>query len=288
MRIIEYRVILPTNVTQYQIANLYLCAQRTRETAGNGEGLEILKNEPYQKGEEKGQFTHKVMHFKSKVPAAIRWAIPDKYLHVHELSHNSYPHFHTEYQQPGMGKDFYLLVESEHIPYTSEQGVPDNVLNLTPEELKIREICYIDIVNSKPKPEKKEWDMHNFECPAAHIEKLQTPKNTCDESKPPEWTTHYKGTMIVAVKIVKFKFKWFGIQTAVENFSKSIFHDVFLDSHRAMFYWAANWYPMNMEDIRKLEHQVEEEQKSMKFDKDEESESKSKGAKPADDKKDKK
>ena len=280
MRITEYRVILPTNVTQYQIANLYMCAQRTRETTKGGEGIEIIKNEPYEEGEEKGQYTHKIMHFKSKVPAAIRWAIPDKYLHIHEKSHNSYPHFHTYYEQPGMGDDFYLLVESQHIPYTTEQGVPDNALGLTEEELKMRQIVYIDIVNSKPKPEKPEWDMHGFKCPEAQVDELLTPKNICDETKPPEWTTNYKGTMICAVKIVKFKFKWFGIQTAVEKFAMGIFHDVFLDSHRAMFQWAAQWYPMTIQDIRKLEDEVLAEQKAVKFDRDEDSESKGKEQKP--------
>ncbi|EAY21809.1 Phosphatidylinositol transfer protein [Trichomonas vaginalis G3] len=276
MKIYEYRVILPTNVPQYQIGNLYMCAQRTRETQGGGEGIEILKNEPYQEGEEKGQYTHKVMHFKSKVPGAIRWAIPDKYLHIDEKSHNSYPHFHTLYEQKGMGKDFYLLVESQHMVYDREKGVPDNALNLTPEELKQRQIFYLDIVNSKPKPEKPEWDMHNFECPEAKISKLSTPKNTCDETKPPEWTLTYEGDMIVAVKIVKFKFKWFGIQSAVESFAMGKFHDVFLDSHRAMFSWAAQWFPMDMPAIRKLEQEVQDEQAKLKFDKDEESESKSK------------
>ena len=272
MKIVEYRVILPTNIKQYHIGNLFMVAMRTREESGNGEGLEILKNEPYSDWHgESGQFTHKIFHFKSRIPKAIRWAIPDKYLHVHEISHNGYPHFHTEYNIPGQDDWFYTLVESQHIPYDKEKGVPDNVLNLTPDELKQRKVFYLDIVNSKPKPEKKEWDMHNFVCPAAGVnEPLQTPNNTCDESKPPEWVQHYNGELMVCVKIVKFNFKWRGIQDLVENYAlNTVMHDVFLDSHRALMRWADKWYPMTMEQIRELENEVLTEQKSQEFIRDE-------------------
>lgn len=258
-----------------------MCAQRTRETAGNGEGIEILKNEPYQEGEEKGQYTHKVMHFKSKVPGFIRWAIPDKYLHLHEKSHNSYPHFHTLYEMPGMGKDFYLLVESQHIPYDKQAGCPDNLLNLNDEELALRKVEYLDILDSTPKPEKKEWDMHGFQCAEAHVDqpletgggngKKKPAQYKADETKPPSWVEGYNGELMICVKVVKFLFHWRGLQTAVEKLAlNTVFHDVFLDSHRALMVWAKDWFPMDMEGIRKLEHELEEEQKGQQFEKDEE------------------
>ena len=271
MKIVEYRVILPTNVPQYQVANLYMVAQRTREDTGSGEGIEIIKNEPYEREvdgkTETGQYTHKIMHFKSRVPGAIRWAIPDSYLHIHEKSHNAYPHFHTQYFLPGMSDDFYLLCESQHIEYHKGEDVPDNVLGLTPDELKIRKVIYLDIVNGKPAPEKKEWSMKNFSCEEAGIPPLQTPDNIVDETKPPEWTKYYEGTMMCAVKIIKFKFKWFGIQSLVEKYAlDTVFHNVFLDSHRAMFRWVAKWHNMTIQDIRELEDQVLAEQQSAHFD----------------------
>lgn len=275
VKIVEYRVILPTNVPQYQIGNLYMCAQRTRETAGGGEGIEIVKNEPYERGEEHGQYTHKIMHFKSKVPGFIRWAIPDKYLHLHEKSHNSYPHFHTVYEMPGMGKDFYLLVESQHIPYDKEKGCPDNLLNLDAADLKQRQVVYLDIVNGKPKPEKPEWNMDGFVCPEAEINTpLSAPKKTVDEHKVPEWVANYDGTLMICVKVVKFIFHWRGLQSGVEKVAGNVFHDVFLDSHRALMSWAKNWFPMDMAAIRALEKQLEDEQRQIQFEKDEEESSK--------------
>ncbi|OHT03088.1 Phosphatidylinositol transfer protein [Tritrichomonas foetus] len=272
MKIVEFRIILPTNVPQYQIGNLYMCAQRTREEAGNGEGIEILKNEPYENWNgENGQFTHKIMHFKSRVPAAIRWAIPDKYLHVHEVSHNGYPHFHTLYNIPGQDDWFSLLVESQHIEYESEKGIPENVLNLTEEELKIRKVIYLDIINSNPAPSKKEWDMHDFICPEAGVEtKLFSPTGKCDETQAPDWTNEYKGTMMACVKVIKFNFKWRGLQDIVENFAlNNVLHDTFLDSNRALMHWADKWFPMDMQQIRELEDKVLEEQKSQEFIRDE-------------------
>ena len=263
MRIVEYRIILPTNVPQYQVGNLYMCAQRTREESGNGEGIEILKNEPYDDWNgESGQLTHKILHFKSRVPGFIRWAIPDKYLHLHEISHNGYPHFHTQYNIPGQDDWFYLLVESQHIPYKKDEPIPDNLMKLSDEDLKERKIVYLDIINSNPKPEKKEWDMHGFICPEAGINvALQTPKNIRDENQPPEWTNYYDGTMMVCIKIVKLIFKWKGLQNAVEKYAlNTVFHDVFLDSHRALMRWADKWYPMTIEDIRKLEEELQNEQ----------------------------
>ena len=287
MRIVEYRIILPTNVPQYQIGNLYMCCQRTRETQGGGEGIEIVTNEPYEEDGEKGQYTHKIMHFKSKIPAFIRWAIPDKYCHLHEKSHNSYPHFHTLYENPGLGKDFYLLVESQHIVYDKAKGCPDNVLGLTEEELKIRKVMYLDIVNGKPGPEKKEWNMVGFQCPEAGVNQpLTAPKKTRNEDKPPEWVENYDGELMICVKVVKLLFKWRGLQNAVEKYAlNTTFHDVFLDSHRALMSWAKEWYPMNLEQIRAMERELEEEQRRMEFEKIEEEEMKSMKKK---DKKDKK
>jgi hypothetical protein len=270
MKLVEFRIILPTTVPKYQIGNLYMCVQRTRETQGGGEGLEILVNEPYDENGERGQFTHKVMHFKSRVPATIRWAIPDKYLHCHERSHNGYPHYHTVYEVPGMGKDFSLLVESQHIEYDKYQGCPDNLLNLTAEELQIRKVVYLDIVSGKPKPDKKEWELQGFVCPEAEIlTPLQGGKKGGDESKVPEWVANYDGGLMVAVKVVKFLFHWKGLQTAVEKYAvDTAFHDIFLESNRVVIAYAKDWFGLTIEDIRRLEAEVQAEQRNQRFDRD--------------------
>jgi hypothetical protein len=50
---------------QYQVGQLYSVAEASKNETGGGEGIEVLKNEPYEaEGGEKGQFTHKIYHLK--------------------------------------------------------------------------------------------------------------------------------------------------------------------------------------------------------------------------------
>lgn len=52
---------------QYQVGQLYSVAEASKNETGGGEGVEVLKNEPYEKDGEKGQYTHKIYHLQ-------RWA----------------------------------------------------------------------------------------------------------------------------------------------------------------------------------------------------------------------
>lgn len=42
-------------------------AEASKNETGGGEGIEVLKNEPYEKEGEKGQYTHKIYHLKRQV-----------------------------------------------------------------------------------------------------------------------------------------------------------------------------------------------------------------------------
>lgn len=39
-------------------------AEASKNETGGGEGIQVLKNEPYEKDGEKGQYTHKIYHLK--------------------------------------------------------------------------------------------------------------------------------------------------------------------------------------------------------------------------------
>ena len=89
MIIKEYRVTLPMTVEEYQVAQLYSVAEASKNETGGGEGVEVLKNEPYD-GDQRlsywlsiydcplgvpllngkfksGQYTYKIYHLHSKV-----------------------------------------------------------------------------------------------------------------------------------------------------------------------------------------------------------------------------
>lgn len=66
------------------IAQLFATAQASKEQTGGGEGVEVLKNEPYEKPNEKGQYTQKIYRLSSKVPAWVRAVAPAGALDLYE------------------------------------------------------------------------------------------------------------------------------------------------------------------------------------------------------------
>lgn len=49
------------------MGQLYSVAEASKNETGGGDGIQVLKNEPYEKDGEKGQYTHKVYHIKRYV-----------------------------------------------------------------------------------------------------------------------------------------------------------------------------------------------------------------------------
>ena len=66
MLITEFRVLLPLTVEEYQVGQLFSVAEASKNETGGGEGIEVLKNEPYQgpplcgNQYDEGQYTLKV------------------------------------------------------------------------------------------------------------------------------------------------------------------------------------------------------------------------------------
>lgn len=50
------------------MGQLYSVAEASKNETGGGDGIQVLKNEPFEKDGEKGQYTHKVYHIK-------RWVV---------------------------------------------------------------------------------------------------------------------------------------------------------------------------------------------------------------------
>lgn len=217
-------------------------------------GIEIVKNEPYTKDKETGQYTYKIYHIQSKVPDFIKWAIPEKYLHIHEESWNAYPHYHTVDFVPDLGDDFVLDVETENIKYTKGMTFPENALNLPPEELEKRKIRYIDIVDGI-QPKDKKLKMEGFQEPAAGImTPLRGTKGSYDKHEIPKWVENYTGDMVCCIKVVKFRFHKWGLQAAIESYvTKTFYPKIFTESHQKLIASAKSWYPLTMDQIVEME-----------------------------------
>jgi hypothetical protein len=47
---------------QYQVGQLYSVAKKSEQETTSGEGVEVIKNEPYENETGKGQYTEKIYH----------------------------------------------------------------------------------------------------------------------------------------------------------------------------------------------------------------------------------
>lgn len=69
------------------------------------------------------------------------------------------------------------------------------------------------------------------------------------------------------MKTIKFKFKWWGLQSIVENYViNNVFYGAYLDTHRAMIAWIAEWYHLSVEECRAYDEKCQLKMKEAHFD----------------------
>ncbi|KAJ3426643.1 phosphatidylinositol transfer protein [Anaeramoeba flamelloides] len=240
MLIKEYRIILPIKLEQYQLAQLYMVAKETQKVTKEssiGEGIEIVKNEPYEKEKEKGQFTHKVYHIASKLPVWLSTILPESSMLFVEKAWNAFPVCMTKYNCPFFTK-FGFSVQSIH---QQNAGTSENVFNLNKDELKKREVVMIDLAND-PYPKNYEYD-------------VRTKESKCGVTplKGKNWIEKAQVVMC-CYKLVRVEFSYWGFSGKVESFvHKKAVHETFIDTHRKCLCWADQWWGLKMKDIRKIE-----------------------------------
>ncbi|XP_045129582.1 phosphatidylinositol transfer protein beta isoform-like isoform X4 [Portunus trituberculatus] len=254
MLVKEFRVILPLTVEEYQVAQLYSVAEASKNETGGGEGVEVLKNEPFDNYPllgnrySSGQYTYKIYHLKSKVPGFIRILAPEGSLEVHEEAWNAYPYCRTIISNPGYMKEgFHITIETLHAP---GDGQLENAHELTGEKYKMREVVPIDISNDSVKTSDYKAD----EDPT----KFKSEKTGRGPLIGPEWWKKCDPVM-TCYKLVTCEFKWFGLQSRVEKFIQDVERRLFTNFHRQVFCWMDRWHGMTMDDIRRLEDKTKQE-----------------------------
>lgn len=266
MRIIEFRIFVPMKLQMCRAASKYSVNRQTQEHTGGGDGFEIIEAKNYVDNGQPGRYVYRILHCKNKLPSGIRWAVPEKYAHIHEHNRNSFPHYEGDFTIPAMGDSFVLHTQTNHYEYQKGKEIPFNLNGWNEEELKDREIYYLDILDG-PASKKKELDLHGYSCPEIGMDELiGSKKRKSDDQKIPRWVNNYEGPMTLIVKTVKFRFKWFGAQTMVEKFVGSTWYQVYLDTHRAMLKWAPNWHNLSDDDLLKLENKTKEQLSEHQFD----------------------
>lgn len=248
MLIKEFRIILPLNVEEYQIGQLFSVAEASKNETGGGEGVEVIKNESFNDssilGESypKGQYTFKIYHLKSKIPKIFHLLLPAGSTEVHEHAWNAYPYCRTILTNPTyMKENFIIKIETLHAP---DRGTQMNAHGLSSELLKKRLVYYIDIANDpiSARDYKLSEDPTKFKSQKTGRGPL-VGKNWHQDCEP----------VMCAYKLVTVEFKWMGLQNRIESFIMKQEARLFQIFHRQLFCWLDCWYGLTMQDIRALE-----------------------------------
>ncbi len=232
-----------------------------RINAGN-EGIEWIKNEPYDNTDghwgtssitgtvvpkNKGQYTLKRYHFKSKVPALLVSLAPADALFLVEEAWNAYPHCKTVLVNGYLSKDRLRIdVETHH-------GVMDvdNALNIGKDELKHRVVEYIDIRKGVSDPAAKDYKL-SLDCT-----KYKSAKTGRGPLGPGWEKAASAGTPIMcAYKLVRAHCGIFGLAGTVESAILNQQRNLFAQTLNKAFVTIDDWYAMTMEDVRKMEDEV--------------------------------
>lgn len=253
MIIKEYRVILPMTVEEFQVGQLYSVAEASKAETGGGEGVEVLKNEPFDNVPlldgrySRGQYTLKYYHLQSKVPPLIRKLAPKGSFKIQEEAWNAYPYCKTVLTNPEYMKEaFYAKIETIHLP---DRGTTENAHCLSPELLAKREVVFVDIANDQ------EY-LHRTDITPETTPSQFHSEKTGRGPLVGKWMETVEPVMC-AYKLVTIYFKWFGLQTIVEKFGHSQYPRLFSKFHREVFCWIDKWHGLTMADIRLIEEQVQ-------------------------------
>jgi hypothetical protein len=254
MLVTEFRIVLPLTVEEYQVGQLYSVAEASKELTNAEEGVEIVKNEPFENVEllsgnyTKGQYTLKNYYVRNRLPLYIRNLLPKNVkIMVEEEAWNAYPYCKTVLTRTGL-ISFKITVETFH---AAGAGDLENALSLDDETLKQRKVVNIDIANDLVAEE----DYKLKEDPTK-FKSEKTGRGPLIGS----WKESIRPLM-TCYKLIRCEVAFLGLQRILESIGVNQQERIFLNFHRKLFCSLDEWYGMTMQDIRAYEKQVQEELK---------------------------
>mmetsp|Transcript_41751 Transcript_41751/g.116325 ORF Transcript_41751/g.116325 Transcript_41751/m.116325 type:complete len:306 (+) Transcript_41751:99-1016(+) len=258
----EFRIPLPLTVEEFQVAQLYMVIQASKENTGDGEGVEWIKNEPYDNTDghqtiseisgvevpkNKGQYTLKNYHIASKIPGIVRAMLPETSMLLVEEAWNAYPHCKTVLTNGYLEKSkFRIVIETMHC---ADRGTQDNALGLSAKQLKERKVETLDIVDVDTKDE---------EYKAEHDPRLFKSEKTGRGELKKGWEVEHEPVM-TCYKLVTADFKYWGAQTKVERIIEDSDRKLFKKTLAQAFCLIDDWHGLTMADIRRMEAESKEE-----------------------------
>ncbi|XP_048881772.1 cytoplasmic phosphatidylinositol transfer protein 1b [Brienomyrus brachyistius] len=239
----EYRICMPLSVEEYRIGQLYMISKHSHEQSSDGEGVEVICNEPHAHPQHgPGQYTEKRIHLSSKLPSWISMFVP-RIFYIIEKAWNFYPYTITEFTCSFVPK-FHIRIETK---FEDNNGSNLNVFGDTPTPKE--NVIQLDILND-PIPEKhykSKEDLNTWVSAKTGRGPLQA--GWQNQSHP----------IMCSYKRVECSFEVYGLQGKVEDFVHRTVHDILLVGHRQAVAWMDEWHGMSLEEVRQFEKQLQEQ-----------------------------
>lgn len=259
--VVEFRIALPLSVDEFHRGQMHMVAQKSLEVSSEkaDEGIEWIRNEPYDNTDghwgvspisgieaprTKGQYTLKRYHIKSKIPGVAAALAPANMLYLVEEAWNAYPHCKTVMTNGYLDKaKFHVVIETVH----SEDMSLENAVGLSAEELKVRKIETIDLVDAYADKKHKDY---NPKYDVTLVKSAKTGRGPLAKG----WEKTVKPVMM-AYKVVRVSFAYWGlgsIEGTIINAQRNIFGQTLSQSFATL----DDWVEKSMTDIRAMEEEV--------------------------------
>lgn len=244
MKIIRWAIIMPVSQNQFESAEDYTVARRTLEDCNEKGGIELKNREETTFKGMKAYKTTKMYRIRDRIPAVIKWALPNGITCLVEEMTSSFPERVYEYSIPGHENILHMKLESETKPYHYGDRIEDGGYDL----------LYLDVLNWDGK--NKETSIEGFECKDAGIEKLPM-ASKLHKKHIPEWVKTYHGELTITYKTLQAEVNIFGASSTIEGLlTSSIMPNIFADTHKEMIRSANEWCKMNTESVANYENRV--------------------------------
>ena len=249
----------PITVADFQVAQLAMVIKAQEKVTGGGEGIVVVKNEPFDNTDGhmglseisktpipkvKGQYTLKKYLLASMVPKVVKAMMPADALFLWEEAWNAHPYCLTVMTNGYLSIDKFKLAIESH--YLDDMGTTENALEMPEKELKKREVIFVDVAKLNGEQLPADEDVTKY-----HSEKRNIGPFA------PEWYKTQKPVMC-CYKKVTINFKYFGLQTLIENIIRSQEIKVFTRTMRQLVCMMDEWDGLTMDDIRRMEDEAKQ------------------------------
>ncbi|KAF9592929.1 hypothetical protein IFM89_019134 [Coptis chinensis] len=239
------RIVMPMSLEEYQIAQRYMVMKMQQQSTTSSEGVEVLENRPFEDDVfGKGQYTSKVYHLQSKVPAWLTTFAPADALVMQEEAWNAYPKCKTVIKCPYFPR-FCLTVETIH---KADNGHLENVHGLSKNLLVARQVETLDILSASRDYWSYAVGTNNVDL--TEFRSLRTGRGPLLDG----WQDNCCPVM-TAYKLVTIDAPYWGFGYRLEQALLAGERALFLESHRNSFAWIDDWFGTTMEQVRELERQ---------------------------------